>query len=42
MFRSRVTIVTGDHRSDIIRMYMIDAKKKLNGNDKDIITRKDI
>lgn len=42
MFGPRVTIVTGDHRTDVIGKYMVDVKEKLPENDKDVIISKDV
>jgi acetyltransferase-like isoleucine patch superfamily enzyme len=37
-----VTIITGDHRTDVIGKYMYDVKEKLPQNDKDVIIDNDV
>lgn len=42
MFGPGVTIVTGDHRTDVIGEYMINVHDKLPENDKDVIIQNDV
>lgn len=42
MFGPGVTIITGDHRTDVIGKYMIDVNDKLPENDKDVIIEDDV
>ena len=42
MFGPGVTIVTGDHRTDVIGEYMINVDKKLPENDSDVIIKDDV
>lgn len=42
MFGPGVTIITGDHRIDVIGKYMINVHEKLPENDKDVIIEQDV
>lgn len=42
MFGPGVTIVTGDHRTDVIGEYMINVHKKLPENDSNVIIENDV
>lgn len=42
MFGPKVTIITGDHRIDILGKSMIDVHEKLDENDKDVIIESDV
>lgn len=42
MFGPNVTIMGGDHRTDVIGKYMFDVKEKLPFNDKDVIIEDDV
>lgn len=41
-FGPKVTIITGDHRTDVIGQYMSLVKQKLPDNDKDVIIEDDV
>lgn len=42
MFGPGVTVITGDHRTDVIGEYMINVHNKLPENDKDVIIENDV
>lgn len=42
MFGPKVSIITGDHRTDVIGKYMMNVHKKLPENDKDVIIEEDV
>ncbi len=42
MFGPKVTIVTGDHRTDVIGEYMINIHEKLPENDQDVVIKDDV
>lgn len=42
VFGPSVTIITGDHRIDEIGSYIIDVKKKLPENDRDVVIEDDV
>ena len=42
MFGPNVSIVTGNHRTDIIGKYMIDVKEKKETDDQDVIIEDDV
>lgn len=42
MFGSGVTILGGDHRTDVVGEYMWDVKRKLPENDQDVVIEDDV
>lgn len=42
MFGPNVSIVTGNHRIDVIGKYMIDVKEKKKSDDQDVIIEDDV
>lgn len=42
MFGPNVTIITGNHRIDVVGKYMVDVHEKLPDNDQDVIIEDDV